>query len=161
MKHQPTPEQSSLYDDYFVKNLVPDDHPLLQIGRVVDFSFVRELVEDLYSPDRGREAIDPALLLRLCFVQVYYDLSDREVIDHAQVNLAIRCFLHLCLPAGEIRDETNPIPGSGPGVEWSIAGGVCHQRRADDQPPSRGSAAGDSSSRVTDRRGATMPEKAR
>src|SRR6056297_1165296 len=95
MKHQPQVEQNSLYDDYFVKHLVPDDHPLLQIGRVVDFDFVRDLVEDLYSPDRGREAIDPALLLRLCFVQIYYDLSDREVIDHAQVNLAIRCFLHL------------------------------------------------------------------
>lgn len=95
MKHQPTAEQNSLYDDYFVKHLVPDKHPLLQIDRVVDFSFVRDLVEDLYSPDRGREAIDPALLLRLCFLQIYYDLSDREVIQQAQVNLAMRCFLHL------------------------------------------------------------------
>lgn len=95
MKHQPEAKQSSLYDDYFVKHLVPDDHPLLQFDRVVDFDFVRDLVEDLYSPDRGREAIDPALLLRLCFVQIYYDLSDREVIARAQVNLAIRCFLHI------------------------------------------------------------------
>jgi IS5 family transposase len=95
MKHQPKAEQNSLYDDYFVKNLVPHNHPLLEIDRVVDFSFVREVVEDLYSPNQGREAIDPALLLRLCFVQVYYDLSDREVIDRAQTDLAIRCFLHL------------------------------------------------------------------
>lgn len=95
MQHQPQAEQNSLYDDYFVKNLVPDDHPLLQIGRVVDFEFVRELVEGLYSPNRGREAIDPALLFRLCFLQIYYDLSDREVIQQAQVNLAMRCFLHL------------------------------------------------------------------
>lgn len=95
MKHQPEPAQSSLYDDYFVNNLVPEDHPLLQIDEVVDFSFVRDLVEDLYSPDQGREAIDPALLLRLCFLQIYYDLSDREVIQQAQVNLAMRCFLHL------------------------------------------------------------------
>jgi IS5 family transposase len=95
MKHQPQARQNSLYDDYFVKHLVPDDHPLLQIDRVVDFSFVRDLVEDLYSPNRGREAIDPELLFRLCFLQIYYDLSDREVIDQAQVNLAFRCFLHL------------------------------------------------------------------
>jgi len=97
MKHQPQPERSSLYDDYFVQQLVPDDHPLLEIDRAVDFSFVRELVSDLYSPDCGRQALDPALLLRLCFLQAYYNLSDREVIERAQTDLACRCFLHLGL----------------------------------------------------------------
>jgi len=97
MKHQPQPDCSSLYDDYFVQQLVPDDHPLLEIDRAVDFSFVRELVSDVYSPDRGRQALDPALLLRLCFLQAYYDLSDREVVERAQTDLACRCFLHLGL----------------------------------------------------------------
>lgn len=100
MHHQPQAGQNSLYDDYFVKNLVPDNHPLLEIDRVVDFAFVRDMVEDLYSPDRGRQAIDPALLFRLCFLQIYYDLSDREVIQQAQVNLAMRCFLHLGIEDG-------------------------------------------------------------
>lgn len=95
MRHQPRPECKSLYDDYFVRQLVPDDHPLLEIDRAVDFSFVRELVSDLYSADRGRQALDPALLLRLCFLQAYYNLSDREVLERAQTDLACRCFLHL------------------------------------------------------------------
>lgn len=97
MKHRPEPEQQSLYDDYFVHNLIPADHPVLEIDRQVDFSFVRELVCDLYSPDRGREAIDPALLLRLCFLQSYYGLSDREVMSRAQTDLAFRVFLHIGL----------------------------------------------------------------
>jgi len=97
MQHQPQPDCSSLYDDYFVRQLVPDDHPLLEIDRAVDFSFVREVVGDLYSPDRGRPAVDPALLLRLCFLQAYYNLSDREVLERAQTDLACRCFLHLGL----------------------------------------------------------------
>lgn len=97
MHHQPQPDCSSLYDDYFVQQLVPDDHPLLEIDRAVDFSFVREVVSDLYSPDRGRQALDPALLLRLCFLQAYYNLSDREVLERAQTDLACRCFLHLGL----------------------------------------------------------------
>jgi transposase len=97
MKHVPVPQGQSLYDDYFVRRLVPADHPLLEIDREVDFSFVRELVADLYSPDRGREAVDPALLLRLCFLQSYYNLSDRDVISRAQTDLALRVFLHLGL----------------------------------------------------------------
>ena len=95
MKHHPQPEQQSLYSDYFVRNMIPEDHPLLEIDREVDFSFVRELVADLYSPDVGREALDPEMLLRLCFLQSYYGLSDREVISRAQTDLAFRVFLHL------------------------------------------------------------------
>ena len=95
MKHEPQPQQQSLYDDYFVHNMIPDDHPLLQIDREVDFSFVRELVAHLYSPSVGREALDPEMLLRLCFLQSYYGLSDREVISRAQTDLAFRVFLHL------------------------------------------------------------------
>lgn len=97
MKHRPQPAQASLYDDYFVRQLVPPNHPLLEIDREVDFSFVRELVGDRYCPDNGREARDPELLLRLCFLQSYHGLSDREVISRAQTDLAFRLFLHLGL----------------------------------------------------------------
>jgi len=97
MNHTPQLDRDSLFDDYFVQRLVPPDHPLLEIDREVGFSFVREMVGDLYSPDRGREAVDPELLLRLCFLQQYYGLSDREVISRAQTDLAFRIFLHLGL----------------------------------------------------------------
>ena len=97
MKHRPQPEQASIYDDYFVRQLVPDDHELLEIDREVDFSFVRDEVADLYSDQTGREAIDPELLLRLIFLQVRYNLSGREVIERSQTDLAFRCFLHLGL----------------------------------------------------------------
>ncbi len=97
MQHAPQPRRDSLFDDYFVQRLVPSDHPLLEIDREVDFSFVRDLVGDVYSPDQGREAVDPELLLRLCFVQQYYGLSDRAVIGRAQTDLALRLFLHVGL----------------------------------------------------------------
>jgi len=97
MKHRPQPEQPSIYDDYFVRQLVPEDHELLQIDREVDFSFVREEVADLYSDETGREAINPELLFRLSFLQAYDDLSGREVIKRSRTDLAYRCFLHLGL----------------------------------------------------------------
>ncbi len=95
MKHEPQPRQQSLYDDYAVCRLVSPNHPLLVIDRAVDFDFVHEMVADLYSPDRGRPAHSPALLMRLCFLQAYYGLSDREVVERSQTDLALRAFLHL------------------------------------------------------------------
>lgn len=97
MEHRPQPEQVSIYDDYFVRWLVPEDHELLQIDREVDFSFVRAEVADLYSDEAGREAVDPELLLRLIFLQSRFDLSGREVIERSRSDLAFRCFLHLGL----------------------------------------------------------------
>ncbi len=97
MKHRPQPERTSIYDDYFVRQLVPEDHELLEIDREVDFSYVREEVADLYSDETGREAIDPELLLRLTFLQARYNLSGREVIERSRTDLALRCFLHLGL----------------------------------------------------------------
>ena len=97
MHHRPQPEQASIYDDYFVRRLVPDDHELREIDREVDFSFVREEVVDCYCNENGREAIDPELLLRLTFLQARYNLSGREVIERSRTDLAFRCFLHLGL----------------------------------------------------------------
>ena len=87
MKYRPEPAQNSIYDDYFVRRLVPEDHELLEIDREVDFSFVREEVADLYSEATGREAIDPELLLRLSFLQTRYNLSGREVIELSLIHI--------------------------------------------------------------------------
>lgn len=95
MKHTPQPRQPSLHDDYFFRQLVPPEHELLRIDQAVDFSFVHDVVKDLYCPNNGRPATDPELLLRLCVLQRMYGLSDRGVIERAQTDLAFRAFLHL------------------------------------------------------------------
>lgn len=95
MKHTPQPHQPSLHDDYFFRQLVPPEHELLQIDQAVDFSFVHDLVADLYCSDNGRPATDPELLLRLSVLQRMHGLSDRGVIERAQTDLAFRAFLHL------------------------------------------------------------------
>jgi transposase len=40
-----------------IEELVPQDHLLRKIERVVDFSFIREKVKDLYCADNGRPAV--------------------------------------------------------------------------------------------------------
>ena len=42
-----------------IEELVPKDHLLRKIDKVIDFGFIRERVKDLYCADNGRPAIDP------------------------------------------------------------------------------------------------------
>ena len=82
-------------DELIFAKLVPAEHYLRQVKAVVDFSSVRRLVAECYSPDQGRGADDPVLLFKLCFLQFHYNLSDRDVLKTAQVNVAYRFFLDL------------------------------------------------------------------
>jgi transposase len=101
-----------LKSDYYTKpteldllifeQLVPKNHYLRQVKAVIDFEFVRPEVEDCYSEEMGRTAVDPVILFKLGFLQQHYTLSDREVIAEAQVNVAFRYFLDLSV--------TSPLP---------------------------------------------------
>lgn len=84
-------------DEEIYNTLVPPDHPLRQINRIMDFSFVRPVVAEAYDPQLGRPADDPELMFRLEFLQYKYNLSDREVIQRAQTDVAFRWFLGLSL----------------------------------------------------------------
>jgi len=56
-------------EDLFVigtlRDLIPEDHVLRRIDRVVDFSWLRSMVEDCYDETQGRPGIDPEAALRL------------------------------------------------------------------------------------------------
>ncbi|MBT9260259.1 MAG: hypothetical protein KM310_11010 [Clostridiales bacterium] len=45
--------------------LVPQNHILRQIDRVLDFSAIHEWVAPLYSERTGRPAVDPELVMRI------------------------------------------------------------------------------------------------
>ena len=42
-----------------MEQLVPEDHFLRKVDRVVDFSFIYDICAPLYCADNGRPAIDP------------------------------------------------------------------------------------------------------
>lgn len=77
--------------------LVPATHYLRRAARTIDFERFRPLMEPCYSPDHGRPAMEPVVLLKLEFLQYHDRLSDQKVIDGAQVNVAYREFLGLGL----------------------------------------------------------------
>ena len=89
--------QPNELDQLMFEKLVPAEHYLRKVKAVIDFESMRALVADCYSADMGRGAEDPVLMIKLGFLQFHYGLSDREVLQDAQVNVAFRLFLDLSL----------------------------------------------------------------
>jgi transposase len=84
-------------DRVIFETLVPPDHYLRQVNAVVDFERYRATMAACYHATAGRPADDPVVLLKVGFLQTHYNLSDREVLAQAQVNVALRYFLNLAL----------------------------------------------------------------
>jgi transposase len=77
-----------------MSDLVPEEHLLRQISRVLDFSFIYELVVDKYSPDKGRPGIDPVVLIKIVLIQFLFGIrSMRQTCKEIEVNAAYRWFL--------------------------------------------------------------------
>ena len=84
-------------DTLVFEKLVPPDHYLRRVKQCIDFERFRDLVKDCYSAAMGRTAEDPVRMIKLAFLQFHYNLSDREVVAAAEVNVAFRFLLDLAL----------------------------------------------------------------
>jgi len=89
--------EPSEIDQLVFDKLVPEDHLLRRAKAVLDFQAFEERIKDRYHPRMGRPAEDPVRMIKLGFLQFLYNLSDREVLKGAQVNMAYRYFLDLSL----------------------------------------------------------------
>jgi len=70
--------------------------------KVMDLSFVRELTKPYYCEYTGRPSIDPEIFFRMHLIAYLYGiLSDRQLCEEIQVNLAYRWFIGF-LPSDEI-----------------------------------------------------------
>ncbi len=70
--------------------MVPEDYLVRKLEKAIDFSFIYDLVEDLYS-DRGRPGVDPVVLIKLPFLQYTFGIrSMRRTIEEVNTNLAYR-----------------------------------------------------------------------
>ena len=58
-------DQGELFITGSLRQLLPDDHILVRVERVLDLTWLRGEVADLYCHDNGRPGIDPEAALRL------------------------------------------------------------------------------------------------
>ena len=77
-----------------LENLVPENHLLRKIEKVIDFSFINEICKPYYCEDNGRPAIEPEILFRMLFIGYLYGIrSERRLVEEVKVNVAYRWFL--------------------------------------------------------------------
>lgn len=89
--------QDRWHEDLFVacplRDLVPDDHILKRVDRVLDLAWLRQDVAECYCVDNGRPSIDPEAAVRLMLAGFFYGIvHDRKLMREAQANLAVRWF---------------------------------------------------------------------
>ena len=86
--------QLELFVTGSLERLIPEDHILARVNRVLDLSWLREEVSDCYCADNGRPGIDPEVAVRLMLAGLLLGFAhDRRLMREAQVNLAIRWFI--------------------------------------------------------------------
>ncbi len=85
--------------------MVPKTHLLKRIDGMVDFSFIYEKAESLYS-SQGRPSIDPVLLVKMLLIGYLYGIkSERRLEEEVKLNLAYRWFCGLGL-SGKVPDHS-------------------------------------------------------
>lgn len=72
---------------------VPQEHQLRRVNDLIDFTFVRASVADLYGYN-GNESVDPAILLKLMFLISFDNVaSERELMRTLPYRLDYLWFL--------------------------------------------------------------------
>lgn len=87
-------DQLELFISGTLRQLVPDEHILVRVDGVLDLSWLRNEISDLYCLDNGRPGIDPEVAVRLMLAGFLLGIvHDRRLLREAAVNIAIRWFI--------------------------------------------------------------------
>src|SRR5215831_4137418 len=90
-------DQSQLFYEFRLDDVVPDDHLVRDISAVLDLSWAHvELAP--YYPKIGRPSIDPVLMIRMLIIGYVFGIrSERLLCREVKVNLAYRWFCGLSI----------------------------------------------------------------
>ena len=85
-----------------MENLMPEKHFLRDLDRLIDFDFIYDKVEGMYS-HTGRRSVDPVVIIKMMLLGYLYGIdSERRLEQEVQVNIAFRWFLGI--------DLDEPVP---------------------------------------------------
>ena len=87
------PKQLSLYS--LLYDNIPENHILKTINNAIDLKFVNKLLEGSYCRHYGRPAKEPEMMLRIQILKYLYNLSDEQLVQDLNVNLAYKWFIGL------------------------------------------------------------------
>lgn len=82
-----------IYYNINLDSLVPEDHFLKRLERLVSFNFVRDITRDYYS-HTGKPSIDPVVLVKMLLIGYLFDIrSERKLTEEISLNLAYRWYI--------------------------------------------------------------------
>ncbi len=85
----------SMFQMVTMDQLVPKNYFYRKIEAVLDLSFVREEVKDLYCPDNGRPAIEPELAMRMMLIGYFENFSENQLCQEIAMHAGYRWFCKL------------------------------------------------------------------
>ncbi len=90
-------DQNRLFYEFDLDEVVPAEHLVRRIDRVLDLSWLRGELAPFYS-HTGRPSIDPELMMRMLVIGYVFAIrSERQLCAEVRVNLAYRWFCRLGL----------------------------------------------------------------
>jgi transposase len=89
--------QDELFYEFNLDEMVPQDHLLRDIDRLLDFTELREHLAPYYS-HTGRPSVDPELMIRMLLIGYCCGIrSERQLCYEVSMNLAYRWFCKLSI----------------------------------------------------------------
>ncbi len=103
MMGDPVGRQDRLFYEFDLEDMVPDDHLLRRIDKVLDLSWLRSEMSSHYS-HLGCPSVCPELMIRMLLVGYCYSIrSERRLCDEVKVNLAFSDHSGMILPGNTYR----------------------------------------------------------
>lgn len=85
--------RSRIYYNINLDSLIPEDHLLKRIYKLVSFDFVRDITKNYYSYT-GKPSINPVVLVKMLVIGYLFDIrSERKLVDEITLNLAYRWYI--------------------------------------------------------------------
>jgi hypothetical protein len=83
-------EYTGIYDIVIKK-----DHWIRELHDIIDYDFIFDELKDKYCDDNGAMAYNPIAMFKLLMLKSKYDLSDRDLIERGESDMAIKFFLDI------------------------------------------------------------------
>ncbi len=87
--------QTSAMQMVTLEELVPQNHFLRKLDRVLDLRFVPGIMKQIYPSELGRPSIDGLLAVRMILVGYLYNLSEVRLCEEVSLHAAYRWFCRL------------------------------------------------------------------
>ena len=89
--------KGSFFGDFVYDQVVPKDHFLMQLDRIIDWTPFTTMLIEYYKgkAERGEVPYDPVVILKMLFLAYLYNMSERQTEDYCNFYLPAKAFIGL------------------------------------------------------------------